>query len=157
METKKIYIAELARVHVICSQCGRDRQIETRNIHELSKTYRVKCACGNEFQAQFEQRKEYRKPTDLGGACHRLGGPKQDFPIKIKDLSRSGVGFLTSDPTDLKPSDLLELQFELDNPNADHLVCKAIVKNVVKQNFVGAEFVNVSEHFQKQLGFYMMG
>lgn len=157
MEAKKFYIGSTGHVHVICSQCGRERRIEIRNIPELNKKYKVKCPCGNEFLAQFEQRRQFRKSTDLVGTCRRIGGTDHpDIPIRIKDLSKSGVGFVTNDQEILRPGDVLELRIVLDNPYADNVVCKAVVKIVKERNFIGAEFVDVSEYLQKQLGFYMM-
>lgn len=153
MKEIKAYVAGKKEAEVICPTCG-----ETQNCPlaeaQFHQPWEVECECGNSFRVLFERRNWYRKEVDFDGICFSRRDPAAGIPVRILNLSKTGIRFLKDTGKTLKPNDPVRLRFVL-RPRNDLIECDAIV-GCVHEGAVGAKFLNLDLHAQKVLGFYLM-
>jgi hypothetical protein len=77
--------------------------------------------------------------------------------MMVEDLSRTGLGFRTKLPHNIRTADMLRVRFVLDDAKHSEVNKSAIVKRVTNY-FVGAEFVDFDtfNETNRTLGFYLM-
>jgi hypothetical protein len=152
MEIKKIYVNDNEKGTLICEKCGKTRVANLSDFKNIGKPLKAKCTCGHFFFVSIEIRKFYRKSTHLSGEYIRISNNAtkglEKGAIIVEDLSRTGLGFRTKTPHNIRVADILRVRFTLDS---------AIVKRVTDY-FVGAEFVDFDtfNETNRTLGFYLM-
>lgn len=152
MEVKKIYVTRNNEATIICHSCGRWNKANVARYLDLKKPVKIKCNCQAVFFVTFEKRQFYRKEINLYGVCSMHG--MDDEEILVKDISRCGLGFVIARGT-LEKGDTLTVEFELDD-NARSTISEDVIVRSVQDRLIGAEFVNLSEHAKKVLGFYLL-
>lgn len=152
IEVKKIYVNGNNEATIICHSCGTWKKGNVARYLELNKPVKIKCSCEAVFSVTFEKRQFYRKEVNLHGTCSMHG--LDDEQILVKDISRSGLGFVIERGT-IEKGDTLTVEFELDDMQRSTISEDVIVRSV-KERLIGAEFVNLSEHTKKVLGFYLL-
>ena len=161
MEIKKIYANDNEKGTLICEKCGKTRVINLSDFKNISKPLKVKCSCGNFFFVSIEVRKFYRKSTNLSGEyikiSHDASKGLEKGIMTVEDLSRTGIGFRTKMPHNIRVADMLRVRFTLDDTKHSEVNKSAIVKRVANY-FVGAEFVDFDtfNETNRTLGFYLM-
>jgi CRISPR/Cas system CMR-associated protein Cmr1 (group 7 of RAMP superfamily) len=113
---------------------------------------KAKCPCGHSYQVVLERRKHYRKATKLAGA-YSANNDKQEWPITITNLSRSGLGFTATYVKNLKTGDQVDVVFRLDDKNKS-LIRKNVTIRKINGKQINAEFSFPDKH-DKILGFYL--
>jgi hypothetical protein len=155
MDVQKAFVRQDDTTIIKCPDCKTVRNINVAKFKETKKVLKVKCGCGTLFGVSLELRKMYRKETSLDGRCTNLSRENQSQPIKIKDVSMSGVGFDTVlSNHGINKDDELKVEFNLDDAKCSHIE-KIVVVRSVRDKFVGCEFSNSME-YDKALGFYLM-
>lgn len=151
MEKVKVYLNEARSGYWVCQRCGKSKRIEfTNGVNPRSGV--VKCPCGNTFAVTFEYRKYYRKPIGLGGKCFAAGDSAEGVPIKLVDISRSGIRFIKRSGKPLQLNREMRVSFSL---GGDTIFCAACVHNIGNDR-IGAKFKNLDEHSKKVLGFFLL-
>ncbi len=161
MELKKIYVDDNEKGTIICEKCGKTRVVNLSDFKNIGKPLKVKCSCGHFFFVRIEVRKFYRKSTHLSGEyikiSHEATKGLEKGAMTVEDLSRTGLGFSTKIPHNIRVEDMLRVRFILDDAQHSEVNKSAIVKWVTNY-FVGAEFVDFDtfNEANRTLGFYLM-
>jgi hypothetical protein len=161
MEIKKIYVNDNEKGILICEKCGKTRVANLSDFKNIGKPLKVKCTCGHLFFVSIEIRKFYRKSIQLNGEYIRISNNAAERLEKgamtVEDLSRTGLGFRTKAPHNIRVADILRVRFTLDDTKCSEVNKSAIVKRVTDY-FVGAEFVDFDtfNETNRTLGFYLM-
>lgn len=139
-----------------CPQCGRKRTFNPAAFgNPPPRRFRLRCGCGASAVARLEMRRFYRKEVDLPGVyIHYVDGrPQGKGPMRVRDLSTSGMKLFIESRETFTRGDLLKVSFHLDDAARSRLEKKLIVRNV-NPPYVGAEFAP-TEVLDKALGFYL--
>ena len=161
MEIKKIYVNDGEKGTLICEKCGKTRDVNLSDFKNIGKPLKVKCSCGHFFFVSIEVRKFYRKSTHLSGeyikSRNDMAKGVEKGAMTVEDLSRTGLGFRTKTPHNIRVKDRLQVRFTLDNAQCSEVNKNAIVRRI-SHNFVGAEFVDFDafNETNRILGFYLM-
>ena len=161
MEVRKIYVNDNEKGTLICEKCGKTRVINFSDFKNIGKPLKVKCGCGHFFFVSIEVRKFYRKSTHLSGEYIKISNDTakglEKGAMTVEDLSRTGLGFRTQTPHNIRIKDMIRVRFTLDDVQRSEVHKSAIVKRIL-QDFVGAEFVDFDAFSEanRTLGFYLM-
>ena len=136
----------------VCPKCGRARRANVSKFAGLDKEVKIKakCGCGHSYSAKLERRKQTRKEVNLRGAVFDRG---RRVPVKVENLSRSGLKLKLTSRTEFKVGDKVKVEFTLDDPSASKVVREAVVRKKCP-GVAGVEFVT-SEHYDK-FGAYLL-
>jgi len=155
--TETVYITSSNTAVFRCPHCQRTKNVDVSTFGEMKQPlrFKVKCPCGQTTVSVIEKRRRYRKETNLAGTyIHYVNGqPKGKGPVRIKDLSTSGMKLLISASETFAVGDLLKVSFQLDDPPRSLVQKKVVIRNV-SPPLVGTEFAP-TETIDKALGFYL--
>lgn len=147
----RIYIAGQSSVGVCCPSCG---EWKTLTVVPDHRAFIIHCNCGNHFSAFFDKRKYYRKEVKLSGLYFTDFDQHHGILITAVNLSKIGIGFRSAVRKTLKVGDIVKISFSLRAPS-DSITCKAKVIHM-RNDHVGAEFLNLDAHSNKILGFFLL-
>lgn len=144
------------RATVICPACNRARPINAEPFREKKHAVKARCECGEVFMLQLDFRGHYRKKTRLPGTFSLTMPEKHGGGvIRIRNISRSGIGFTVTGRHGLVPGDAITVDFHLDDKKKTPLKIAAVVQTVNGAD-IGCCFRDdtpiVSE---RALGFYL--
>ena len=146
---------------ITCPQCMRQDQISPERFTAIGKTVVATCPCRFQFDLTAEMRSYYRKKVDLEGVflqtkSKNLMSDSSGYSgkIRITNISKKGLGFLTECQNHLRVGDQVRVKFTLDN-HAHSLITKQALIKGVKEQYVGAQFLG-SDKNDITLGFYLM-
>lgn len=160
------YADEHGMVTVVCRNCGHIRHLDASSYKSPGKSSRINITCyncGNDFPVSINFRKHYRKETNLSGTCttrnfSELGqdaGAGEFSGIIVKNISRSGMGFIVKSPIRAAEGDILNVRFALDDTKRSVISKKVIVRRII-DNYIASEFTSRIDHSDKDLSFYLM-
>jgi hypothetical protein len=136
-------------------------QISPERFSSIGKTVMATCPCQFQFDLTPEMRSYYRKDVDLEGVflqtkSKNLMSDSSGYSgkIRITNLSKKGLGFLTEGNSHLRIGDQIRTKFTLDN-HAHSLITKQVLIRGVKEQYVGGQFLG-SDKNDITLGFYLM-
>jgi hypothetical protein len=152
-QIQKVYIDTNSEGTITCPSCEKSKRANFAKQRDLRDIFRVKCGCGCAFGIIIDQRKYYRKKLKTNGN-YTVSETHESGSIIVEDLSFTGIGFQTRRPHKLLPGDMIEVRFVLDDERKSE-VCKQAVVRRIREQFVGAEFVN-DKAYDKALGFYLL-
>jgi hypothetical protein len=152
-QIQKVYLDKHDEGTVTCPNCQKSKRMNLTTQKGRREVLKVKCGCGCAFGIRIEQRRYYRKKTQLLGH-YAVPGTTASGSIVMEDLSFTGIGFRTRGPHTLQLGDLVEIRFLLDDQRASELCKKAMIKRI-RGPFIGAEFCDLTA-YDKTLGFYLM-
>lgn len=161
MTVKTVYTNADGQATIVCEHCGRTKSVPAANFREVFKPLKVRCSCGTIFFICLEIRKFYRKKTRLKGEYTKLNAHSSALvekgPLFVEDLSRTGIGFRTAALHTIQVSEVIVVQFTLDDNNRTEIRKSATVRRV-SQYEIGAEFLDFSSYCSENrtLGFYLM-
>ena len=152
-EMKKVSLSHSGRTTVECPFCEKRHYTAVpRNLH--NKPVRAKCECGKSFPVLFDSRSCYRKEIRLPGEYRDTFGQKD--LMTVTTLSMTGAGIeVTSVKPFVRAGETIQLKFMLNGGHNRWIETKAVVRRV-DSNRIGVEFVGLSVHQEKCLGFYLM-
>ena len=126
-----------------CPHCGFQKIIDIAKFFKRSKpeNFVSKCKCGYSFSVVVERRKFERHYFDTYGSVlrERERGKPESIAITVKDLSRSGVKFVTEKNEALEAGANIVITFEFNDNRKTSFIKEATVRNV-KGKDVRAEF-----------------
>jgi hypothetical protein len=156
---QKVFVSSENMATFICPECEKPRTKDVTSFMGVQRHVRVKvkCPCGHMYSVQLERRRHYRKKVELRGVF-MVEGEDREVPMKVINLSRSGLEFTVIGKPWLKPGEILMVDFRLDNKDQAKIQKKVRVKNLnpirEREFSVGAEFCYLDD-YDKILGFYL--
>lgn len=151
---KKLYVAGDGTGTFICPKCGAARKESVQQYRDYKGTIKITCMCSNTYEVQLEFRRLYRKETNIDGVYMRSSEEDNREKMVVKNLSMSGCGFETCEPSTLLPGEGINLEFVLDDPKSSKIKKKAIVLHV-RGRYIGCKFDELPGAYSKELGFYL--
>jgi hypothetical protein len=139
------------RIAICCPSCNATKITNVARFKHNKKEITARCKCGTIFKFRVEFRKHYRKKVKLPGGYVIL--PKRGMgQMLIEDISVSGVCFVNLDPHRINTSDVLKVNFILDNTKRSEIHRKLAVVSV-RDKLVGGKFIDRS--YENDIGFYL--
>lgn len=159
---QKLFVAGGRSVRVTCPNCTRENNIQMSDIPGDGDTLEAICPCGSIIHMLLEFRKEARKKVEIRGIFMKVEPDENSYhsqdqwgSIQIHNISKSGIGFVAYGNHSIRVNDQFTVKFTLDNALRS-VVRKPVIVRVVKDNYIGCEFVG-SDKYDSTLGFYLMG
>ena len=149
---KSIYVDQTNEVKVICPKCGLEKSINVFKFKDTHKRLKANCKCGEVFRLSLNFRKHFRKKVMLSGEYFIQEENVRD-DIFIKDISMSGINFITFKEHNFSEDDTAELKLELDDETETKIHTSIKIKWTNDRN-VGAEFID-PKSFKKDLRFLL--
>jgi len=137
-----------------CPQCGTARTVNAAKLDNPRGPLKARCKCGAAFHVLFEVRKAYRKETRLHGNYVKDSAGEEQGGIIVRNISLSGIGFITLTKHNLKQGDKVKLKFTLDDKRRSEIEKNGVVR-VVNDKSIGCQFTG-SDQQDEALGFYLM-
>ena len=152
-EMMKVFLSHSGRTTVGCPFCQKRHYTAVpRHLH--NKPVRAKCECDKSFPVLFDSRRYYRREVGLPGQYRDTFGQKD--LMTVTTLSTTGAAI---EAANIKPfvraGEIIQLRFMLNGGHNRWIETKAIVRRV-DGNRIGVEFVGLSVHQEKCLGFYLL-
>ncbi len=158
MADKRVFINSENKATFVCEKCTKAKTVDVSKYKNINRAVRIKCHCncGHSYSVLLERRKTFRKQTRLSGV-YIYGSKGFRGPIRVLDLSRTGIKIEVLDSRRFQPGDIFKVEFKLDDPQSS-LIEKEVEAKLVKQNTVGGEFTSVSstDFSDKKIAFYVM-
>lgn len=152
---QKVYVNQEGVAVMKCPACD---AVKTADVGRLKSSaqhvIKVRCTCQKVFTVKLEFRKSYRKDTKLAGDYQRLAGERSNGKLMVVNVSKGGVGAQVIGFNRCRIGDELRVSFNLDDRHHS-LIEKKVVVRLVKQNYIGCEFLDQNAT-DKALGFYLM-
>jgi len=154
--SRKIYVRSDDTAVISCPHCGCQKTVPVGSCKGSKCRFKIKCKCKGVFAVDLEFRKKVRKKTNLLGQFTNHSQRNILGNLFVKDVSMSGLQFVTMDIEKLKIDDEITVSFILDNADRTTIEKEVIVRNINK-NIFGCEFEKSSEYAPDgSLGFYIM-
>lgn len=149
---QRVYVGRSNQVKVICPKCRLEKTINVFRFKNTHKRLKANCKCGEVFRFALNFRKHFRKKVMLSGEYFIQEKNVRD-DIFIKDVSMSGINFITFRPHNFSKEDTVELKLEFDDQMKTTIQTSAKIKWIVDRN-VGAEFNN-PKSLEEELKFFL--
>jgi hypothetical protein len=166
-ECQKVGVRRDNTAIVFCERCGTRYKVNAGKVKRGGRKSRVKCKQGHSFLVFFEFRENRRraffdegfyrpiKEVVLRGEHRKLPIAEKFEKMHIKNISRTGIGFVIPDGHELKPGDKIEVMFKADDENRSRMERTAIVRRLAEENYLGCEFTDIG-CVDKTTGFLLM-
>jgi PilZ domain len=149
---QRVYVDQTHQVKVICPKCGLEKNINVFKFKDTHKRLKAKCKCGEVFRFALNFRKHYRKPVQLSGYYFIQEKNVRD-DIFIKDISMSGINFITFREHHFSKDDTVDLKLSLDDETEPEIHASIKIKWINDRN-IGAQFNN-AKSLEKDLRFLL--
>jgi hypothetical protein len=149
----RFYADEMNQVTLLCPRCSKSKSINASPFREAKQFLRIRCSCGEVFEAAIDFRKCYRKKVRLGGE-YRNRRSGENGELLVENLSIDGIGFDPIKPHGLLSGDIVNVEFTLDDPRRSK-VRRTVVVRTVRGSFVGSEFAPGQPN-NRDLNFYLL-
>lgn len=151
---QKVYVNQEGVGVMKCPACEAVKSANVGALKTGQHVVKVRCNCQKVFTVSLEFRKSYRKETKLAGDYQQLSSGKNAGKLMVVNLSRSGIGAQIIGVNNCRIGDEFRVSFNLDDLHHS-LIEKRVVVRLVKQNYIGCEFIDSTAN-DKALGFYLM-
>jgi hypothetical protein len=149
---QKVFVDHTNQVKVICPKCGLEKNMNVFKFKDTHKKLKANCKCGEVFRFALNFRKHYRKKVMLSGEYVIQKNNVRD-DIFIKDISMSGINFITYKEHTFSKDDTVELKLALDDRMEPVIQASAQIKWISDRN-IGAQFNN-PKSIEKDLRFLL--
>lgn len=153
-EIQKVYVNQDGLAVLKCPVCEAIKTSKVGDFKGERHIVKVRCNCKNVFTVNLEFRKNYRKETKLSGDFFGLTKEGVRGKLLILNVSKGGIGAQVIGMNTNRVGDELRVKFNLNDQHQSQ-VEKRVVVRLVKQNYIGCEFLDASVQ-DKALGFYLM-
>lgn len=154
MKVVKAFVNKENYTSFACPLCERNHRVHVAEKKGVKHQLKLKCSCGNTFQADLNFRQFYRKTVNLSGEVNNVSrGSKNWYAVTVIDLSMSGLKFKLFGTTEINENDRLNIRFTLDDKQAS-TIAKEVRVVGVRTNQYGCEFLNLA-YEEKDLGYYL--
>jgi hypothetical protein len=127
----------------ICPACNNGAIKHLGKFSNSKKAIRLKCKCkcGHVYRVLVERRRFFRKPVNLVGTYYYSKGENNRMkgPIKIMDISQSGLQFSLNSRPEFKVGDRIIVEFRMDDRERSKIREMGTVKDI-RSNKVGLQF-----------------
>ncbi|MDY6987106.1 MAG: PilZ domain-containing protein [Thermodesulfobacteriota bacterium] len=154
MEVQKVYVNPDNTAVVKCPHCDTTKVVHVGKFKGPKRRLKIRCTCNASLPVTFEFRKAYRKETSLQGFYAKAPPAQAPGKIEVKDISMTGIRFVTASPHTLRKGDEVIVRFTLDDRKRSKIEKKAVVR-WIKERSVGCRF-SESVQYDKVFGFYLM-
>jgi PilZ domain len=137
---QRVYVDQTNQVKVTCPKCGLEKNINVFKFKDTHKRLKATCRCGEVFRFALNYRKHYRKSVMLSGEYFIQEKNVRD-DIFIKDISMSGINFITFREHNFSQEDTVELKLALEDESEPEIHASIKIKWINDRN-VGAQFNN---------------
>lgn len=149
---KRMYVDQTNQIKIVCPKCGLEKNINVFKFKNTHKRLKANCKCGEVFRLALNFRKHFRKDVMLSGEYFIRGKDVRD-DIFIKDVSMTGINFVTYKEHDFSIDDTVELKLALDDEAEPEIRASVKIKWFNGRD-VGAQF-DKPKLLEKDLGFIM--
>jgi len=154
-EIQKVYVNQEGLAVMKCPSCEAVKSAPVGNLRSSANhVIKVRCTCQQIFTVKLEFRRAYRKETRLAGEFQHLPSNRVSGKLTVVNVSKGGIGAQIIGMNRCRIGDELRISFNLDDRHHS-LIDKRVVVRLVKQNYIGCEFLD-STATDKALGFYLM-
>ncbi len=140
VETRRVHVGGDDILLLECPYCRASRIIGAARFRNREDALKVKCICRKTFSVSFEWRRSLRKATYFEGYYSKLPARKEWHRMLVKDISETGIGLTTLTAHNLREGDKVKVKFMKGDRKLSEIEITAIVRRVVKDNYVGCEF-----------------
>ncbi len=147
----------LGPVKLYCPQCEKLSDLDTSRIPDSARGKHITCDCGYTFSAQIERRGCARKTVNLFGAYLLIDsfGRQESGPVRIENLSYSGVSCRTVATHTLVTGDYVRVKIVLDDEAKTELV-RSLEVTRVEGDLVAGKFIEAESAFDTILADYLI-
>ena len=140
VETRKVHVGKDGMALLACPFCQASRIVDAARFRNREDALKAKCICRKTFSVSFEWRGSLRKATYFEGYYSKLPARKEWHGMLVKDISETGIGLTTLTAHNLREGDKVKVKFMKGDRKLSEIEITAIVRRVVKDNYVGCEF-----------------
>ena len=154
--SRKIHVRYNDTAVISCPHCSGQKTMPVGSYRGSKTRVKIKCECKNIFTVNLEFRKNVRKKTNLSGEFTNHSQNNIRGDIVVRDLSMSGLKFVSMDIDKFMNGDEMTVLFKLDIADGATIKKQAIVRNI-HENAVGCEFKKFIQYAPEgTLEFYLM-
>jgi len=153
-DIQKVYVNQEGFAVLKCPVCMATKISKVHDFKGERHIVKVRCKCQNIFTVNLEFRKSYRKPTKLSGDFFGVSKEGVRGKLLIQNISKGGLGAQVIGMNNNQVGDELRVKFTLNDQHGS-MIDKRVVVRLVRQNYLGCEFLDSDMH-DKALGFYLM-
>ena len=150
---QKVYVNQEGVAVMKCPACEAVKSANVGAMRAGRHIIKVRCNCQKVFTVSLEFRRSYRKDAKLAGE-YQSPNSKGRGKLTVVNVSKGGVGAQIIGFNHCRIGDELRISFNLDDRHHS-LIEKRVVVRLVKQNYIGCEFLDLNAN-DKALGFYLM-
>ncbi|MCI5210028.1 MAG: PilZ domain-containing protein [Candidatus Electrothrix sp. ATG2] len=155
MNTMIAYVLPDDTVTIACPSCNKMRRISAKKYRKTSHSLTACCTCNTKFTVHLDFRHYYRKETDLPGNWKKAKSTSCGWQeMRVKNISRGGLGCTVSGRHQLKEKQVLLVDFFLDDRKKTKIIQKVRVC-LVDGEYIGCKFIDLGL-YEKGLGFYLL-
>lgn len=151
---QKVYVNHEEVGVMKCPACEAVKSANVGALKSGQHVVKVRCNCQKVFTVSLEFRKSYRKETKLAGDYQQLSSGRKVGKLMVVNVSKNGIGAQIIGVNSCRIGDEFLVSFNLDDLHHS-LIEKRVVVRLVKQNYIGCEFIDSTAN-DKALGFYLM-
>jgi hypothetical protein len=155
MEMGKVFVRPDSTAVLKCPHCLTSKNVNGGRPGKRGNRLDIKCACGSLFQVFFESRRVERKNTYIQGYYAKLPERQDWSRILVKNLSPSGIGFISRMTPNVRSGDQIRIALTWDITLTWDIVDPAdLHKNAkvkfVKDKYLGCQFLDPLNHVKPQ-------
>jgi len=153
----RVFLNEQKEGTFICPACNNGVIKHLGRFSNFQKAIRLKCRCncGHVYRVLVERRRFFRKPVNLVGTYYYSKGEnnRKKGPIKILDISQSGLQFSINSMPEFSVGDRIIVEFKMGDRERSQIREMGTVKDI-RSNKVGLQYdaSNLSD-----LGLHLIG
>jgi predicted Zn finger-like uncharacterized protein len=165
--SQSVFVGPDRSATVTCPHCGVRYKVNADKVTARGRSAKLRCKCKGRFSVFFEYRENPRRDLDGKGYYRTIQevhvrGQYRTVPTSegftdmlLRNISRSGIGFVVPTGHELSVGMEVEVMFILDDEDQTRMERNAVVRRLAQGNYVGCEFMDVG-HFDKATGFYVI-
>jgi hypothetical protein len=166
-DAQAVYVGPDNSATVSCPHCGIRYKVNAGKVTTRGRSAKLRCKCEGSFSVFFEYRENPRRDLDGKGYFRTIKevhvrGQYRAVPtaegftdMLLRNISRSGIGFVVPTGHNLSVGSEVEIMFTLDDADQTRMERNAVVRRLAEGNYVGCEFMDIG-HFDKTTGFYII-
>lgn len=140
VKTRRVHVGKDDMALLECPYCQASRIVDAARFRNREDALKVKCICRKTFSVSFEWRGSLRKEVYFDGYYSKLSATKEWHRMLVKDISETGIGLTTLTEHNLREGDKVKVKFMKGDRKTSEIEKTAIVRRVIKDNYVGCEF-----------------
>lgn len=156
MKTFESFVNKEKYTTIVCPYCSHSYRVYTgsKEFKRSKQKLKAKCKCEQVFTIKLNFRQFYRKPVNLTGKVKKISVSSNSWvPVKIVNLSMSGLRFHPPPSSEMAVGDRIEITFTLDDKQKTNIHKELRITNTADGDY-GGEFLNLAAE-EKRLGYYL--